>query len=332
MTRFLKWLFLTIAIFAIALLAISYRPAPDTVSYGMSFSVPYAEELGLDWKETYRAMLDDLGVKRLRIPAYWPMVEPQKGTYEWSELDFEINEARAHDTSVILAVGKRLPRWPECHVPAWATSLSQEEQKVELRAYIRAVVERYKDDPTIIMWQVENEPYLGVFAEDQCGNLDEAFLREEIALVRSLDGTLQILLTDSGNLGLWAGAYRQGDVFGTSVYLYFWDPTLGAFRTILPAAYYRVKANLMQLLFGKKPIILSELSLEPWLAASIHDVSLEEQLSRMNIKKFDEILQYAKQTSFSTQYLWGVEWWYYMKTKEGHPEFWETAQKLFETE
>lgn len=335
MPRFLRFLLIALPLLAAVLFALSYRATPERISYGVSFSVPYAEELGLDWKEVYRAMLDDLGVKRLRLPAYWPMVEPKKGTYEWSELDFEIGEARARGATVILAVGKRLPRWPECHVPAWARvgeggeGLSPSEQKEALRAYIRAVVERYKDNPAIVMWQVENEPYLRVFAKDQCGALDEAFLKEEIALVRSLDSARPILLTDSGNLGTWVGAYPRGDVFGTSVYLYFWNPTLGAFRTVLPAAYYRVKANLMRLLFGSKPVILSELSLEPWLAASINDVSLDEQLSRMNIEKFNEVVQYARATNFDTQYLWGVEWWYYMKTKQRHPEFWDAARALF---
>ncbi len=312
--------------------ALSYRPAPKTISYGMSFSVPYAEELGLDWKKAYLAMFDDLGVKRLRLPAYWPMVEPKKGMYEWNELDFEVAEAQAHNATVILAVGRRLPRWPECHVPGWAAKLSEAEQKTELRTYIKAIVERYKNEPAITIWQVENEPYLRVFAEDQCGNLDESFLKEEISLVRALDPSRPVLLTDSGNLGTWAGAYRQGDVFGTSVYLYFWNPTLGAFRTVLPPAYYRVKANLMQLLFGTRPVIVSELSLEPWLAASINDVSLDEQLSRMNIDKFNEIIQYARQTSFDVQYLWGVEWWYYMKTKGGHPEFWDAGRELFKAQ
>jgi hypothetical protein len=309
--------------------ALSYRPAPEKIAYGMSFSVSYAEELGLNWKDAYRAMLDDLGVKRLRLPAYWPMVEPKKDAYEWSELDFEVREARTHNATIILAVGKRLPRWPECHVPEWASALSQDEQKAELRAYIRAVIERYKNESAVTMWQVENEPYLRVFAEDQCGNLDESFLKEEISLVHALDPSRPILVTDSGNLGLWTGAYRQGDVFGTSVYLYFWNPTLGAFRTVLPPSYYRVKANVMRLLFGARPVIVSELSLEPWFGASVGDVSLGEQLSRMNIKKFDEILSYARETNFDTQYLWGVEWWYYMKTKGGHPEFWDAGQKLF---
>ncbi len=328
MRRVLVWTMGALALLAATLGALSYTPAPASIVYGVTFSIPYAEEIGIDWKVAYRATLEELGVRRLRLPAYWPMVEPTRDTYEWRALDYELQEAHAHGATVILAVGRRVPRWPECHIPTWAKDLPQAAQQEEVLAYIEATVRRYRDDPAIIMWQVENEPYLRVFADAECGALDEAFLQREIDLVRSLD-VRPVLLTDSGNLGTWAGAYRRSDVFGTSVYLYFWNERLGAYRTILPSAYYRIKENATRLLFGARPVILSELSLEPWLAASIHDVPLEEQLSRMSMAKFDEILAYARDTRLDTQYLWGVEWWYYLKTRHGHPEFWDAARRLF---
>lgn len=328
MTRAFKWLAVFLIALALVAAAFSYRRQPGEIAYGMTFSPLYAEEIGIDWKTAFEAMLEDLGVKRLRLSAYWPMIEPAEGAYTWSDMDYQITRARAHGATVILGVGKRLPRWPECHIPQWAENLSLDAEQVRVLAYIKAVVLRYKTEPAVTMWQIENEPYLRAFAEGVCDALDEEFLQKEIDLVRSLDSR-PILLTDSGNLGAWAGAYKRSDVFGTSIYLYFWNKPLGAFRTILPPAYYRVKANFAELFFGKRPIILSELSLEPWLAASIGDVPLSEQLSRMNIGKFDEIVNYARSTRIGIQYLWGVEWWYYMKTKEKHAEFWDAGRALF---
>lgn len=328
MIRLLKLFVLLTILFIAALAVLSFRASPVETEYGMTFSAPYAREIGIDWKESYRAMLDELGVKHIRVPVYWSLVEPVRGVYDWQDIDFQVNEARAHGATVILAVGRRVPRWPECHIPGWAKEVSWEEEKEEVRAYIEATVERYKDNQTVTMWQVENEPYLRFFADEHCDVLDEHFLDEEIALVKSLDDR-PVLITDSGNLGYWASAYRRADVFGTSVYLYFWNEPVGAFRTILPSAYYRIKANLMNLVFGTKPIILSELSLEPWLGAHIQDVPLHEQLERMSIDKFHETIAYAQETSFGMQYLWGVEWWYYMKAKQGHPEFWEAGKVLF---
>ena len=85
--------------------------------YGVSFSRFHADELGLDWKETYLALLNDMGVKHFRFSAHWPLTEPNRDKYNFSELDFQISEAKNRGASVILAVGRRLPGWPECHVP-----------------------------------------------------------------------------------------------------------------------------------------------------------------------------------------------------------------------
>ncbi len=317
-------------VLAVVLAVLSNKDIPERITYGMSFNTLYARELGLDWKETYDAILDDLRVKHLRLAAHWPMVEPSKDTYNFEELDYQIAKAQRSGATVILAVGRRLPRWPECHVPEWARDLPWDEQKEEIRSLIATVVNRYKDEPSIRYWQVENEPFLEVFATEHCGELDETFLKEEIELVRSLDPTRPVLVTDSGNLGLWAGAYRSGDVFGTSVYVHFWNPELGQFRTILPPWFYRVKDNLMALMYGETETMLIELSAEPWLLEPVTDVPVDVQFSRMDLEKFEDILEYAKATRFEKQYLWGAEWWYWLKQHD-RPEFWDRGRILFDT-
>lgn len=313
---------------AAAVLLLATKPKPERVTYGMSFNTLYARELSLDWRTTYDALLDDLGVRHLRLAAHWTMVEPEDDRYNFEELDYQLARAREVGADVVFAVGRRLPRWPECHVPEWAATLSWEEQKQEIREYIEVVVERYKDEPSIVYWQVENEPYLEVFANMHCGDLDEAFLKEEIELVRTIDPTRPILVTDSGNLGTWAGAYKHGDAFGTSVYVHFWNPELGQFRTVLPPMFYRVKEGLMELLYGEKQTFLIELSAEPWLLEPIQDVDIETQYSRMDLDKFNDILEYAEKTRFERQYLWGGEWWYWLKER-GHPEMWQRGKELF---
>jgi len=310
------------------LLVLTYKDKPATIMYGMSFNTSYARELGLDWQATYDAILDDLGVRHLRLAAHWPMVEPAPGTFNFDELDYQIMRAEEVGATVIFAVGRRLPRWPECHVPEWARSLSEVERQAAIMSYIEVVVERYKNSPAIIYWQVENEPFLEVFAFEHCGVLDTDFLEREIALVNRLDPSRHVLVTDSGNLGTWAGAYSRGDLFGTSVYVHFWNPELGQFRTILPPWFYRVKDNVMALRYGEKPTLLIELSAEPWLIEPIIDVPLETQFTRMNLQKFEDILEYAAATHFEQQYLWGAEWWYWLKLQD-RPEMWERGQQLF---
>jgi len=329
---FLKVLLLIVLISTAIVLWLAYKPTPTRITYGMSFNTMYARELGLDWKETYDAILHNLGVRHLRLAAHWPMIEPVKNTYNFEELDYQVHEAEKVHATMVLAVGRRLPRWPECHIPEWAREQSWEEQKTEIREYVRKVVERYKDSPSLQYWQVENEPYLGLFAYEYCGKFDEAFLEEEIALVKSIDPHHPILVTDSGNLGTWAGAYKHGDAFGTSVYVYFWNPDLGQFKTLLPPWFYRAKEHVMALLYGKKPTMLIELSAEPWLVEPVTKVPIATQFTRMDVEKFNAILEYARGTHYDTEYLWGAEWWYWLKhQKDAHPEMWERGVALFKT-
>lgn len=317
-----------VLVFLFLLWLLAQKPVPEQITYGMSFNTMYARELGLDWKETYDAIIDDLQVRHLRLSAHWPMIEPIVNVYNFEELDYQIERAEEVGAKVILAVGRRLPCWPECHVPDWTRGLSLKERQVAQIRYMTEVVNRYKDNKAVIMWQVENEPFLKAFAFEHCGELDVAFLEKEISLVKELDPGRQILITDSGNLGTWKGAYSRGDIFGTSVYVHFWNPELGQFRTVLPAWAYRVKDNLMQSFYEQKNSILIELSAEPWLLEPVNNVSLETQFTRMNLEKFEDILEYAKETRFDTQYLWGGEWWYWLHL-QGHSEMWERGRRLF---
>lgn len=319
-----------LVVLGLVIVFLAQKPVPENITYGMSFNVMYAKELGLDWKETYDAILNDLGVRHLRIAAHWPMVEPENNALNFEEMDYQIKRAEEVGAKVVFAIGRRLPRWPECHTPEWAKTMDEVERNAEQLSYMTAVVERYKDSPAIEYWQVENEPFLSVFAFEHCGPLDEDFLKKEVELVKQLDPTRSVLVTDSGNLGTWIGAYKAGDLFGTSVYVYFWNPELGQFRTILPPFVYRAKENLLALFYGEKPTFLIELSAEPWLVAPVVEVPLDVQFGRMDLEKFEDILQYAKNTRYERQYLWGAEWWYWL-SKQGHPEMWDRGKELYST-
>ncbi len=314
--------------FTIVLVILAQKEKPEKIQYGMSFNTLYARELGLDWQEVYDAIIDDLGVRHLRLAAHWPMVEPIDDIYNFSELDYQVAKAEDVGADIVFAVGRRLPRWPECHIPEWVQEKTWEEQQEQLFEYITFVVTRYKDSPAIKYWQIENEPYLEVFAKEHCGEFDEVFFEKEVAHFRSLDDTRPFLITDSGNLGKWTGPYKHADAFGTSVYVHFWNPELGQFKTILPPWFYRVKEGLMTLMYGEKETMLIELSAEPWLLEPITDVPIDTQYSRMDLAKFEEILEYAQETRYEKQYLWGAEWWYWLY-KQDHPEIWERGIELF---
>ena len=326
--KILKWVGIVFAALIVVLFIFSLRKVPTKISYGVSFSVLHSEELKLPWKEVYQAILDDLKVKKLRLSAHWTMVEPEKDQYNFEELDYQIREAEKRNAKVILAIGRRLPGWPECHEPGWAWYIPKEEKQKEIAELLELLATRYKDSPALEYWQVENEPFLGTFADYHCGKLDKKFLKSEIELVRKLDPAHKIVVTDSGEFGFWYRAYNAGDIFGTTMYLYVTHHIFGDVRYPIRPGFFKIKQNLMSLFFKEKPMILIELALEPWLTRPITEASMEMILDRMSIEKVDEIITFASKTGFDTQYLWGAEWWYWMRTKD-HPEFWNSAKTFF---
>jgi hypothetical protein len=316
----------------IILLVFVYFNLPGTalredVKFGMTFSPRYAGSLGLDWRETYLALLDDLGIKKLRLPVYWDLAEKEKGEYDFSDVDWQIAEAEKRGAKVILVLGQRVPRWPECHIPAWA-NVDEEKRKSALLNFMGRTVNRYKNNHTVEMWQVENEPFLVFFGK--CPTFDQNFLDQEIALVKNLDSTRKVLTTDSGELSLWYSAAKRGDVFGTTLYRHIYKNGIGYFTYPIGPNFFKAKEWLVRLLTNQKNFIVIELQAEPWTSQLITDVPLSEQFRTMDETKLKENIVYAKRVGFPEVYLWGGEWWYWLKTKKDYPAVWETGRKLFQ--
>ena len=78
-----------------------------------------------------------------------------------------------------------------------------------------------------------------------------------------------------------------------------------------------------------KPFLVSELQAEPWATVDFRGLSVEEQFKVFGPEYFKETIEYAKKTGFNEYYLWGAEWWYWLKEKQNEPVMWEEAKKLF---
>jgi hypothetical protein len=297
------------------------------IKWGVAFSKPYAVELGLDWKKLYTDMFDDLGVKAVRLSVYWNDVEMEQNSYDFVDYDWMMDEALTRGAEVIMVVGQRLPRWPECHRPEWLNKLSPEQQDKELLEWIEKAVNRYKRYENITMWQVENEPFLTLFGE--CEKVNEKLLRQEVELVKSLDSR-PVLITDSGELSLWMRSSKVGDYLGTTVYRQVYNPIIGYWSySWLPATTYRFKARLNNHSWDK--MLISELQTEPWYPdqKSALTTPLEEQFKSMNVEKFNSSIRYAQRIGFPQSYLWGVEWWWWLKESRGDDRMWEEARRVF---
>jgi len=293
--------------------------------FGVTFSQEYAVSLSADWHKMLTDILDELKVKEFRLIAYWDLLESFKDNYDFSDLDWQINEVAKRDGKIILAVGQRVPRWPECHWPAWIYQLSLEERQVKIESMIKEVVLRYKGNPAITAWQVDNEPFLSTFGE--CPKLTKEDYKKEVALVRSLESR-PVIVTESGELSTWLNGGRIADSLGTSIYRITWNKWFGYFYYPLPPAGYYLKAELIKKITGIKSIFVSELQMEPWLGMGVLQTPIEEQMKSMNLNQFNKNVIYAKATGLSPIYTWGVEWWYWLK-EQGDPSLWEASKKLF---
>lgn len=322
------WTLASVAVLILAVFAYFNLPGPEPrqdVAMGLTFSNRYAEALGLDWKETYIALLDEIGVKKMRIPVYWDMVEKSPESYDFSDVDWQLEEARKRDVDVILAIGQKVPRWPECFVPEWAKNDDELRRRSLLRLLDR-MVKRYQGHEEIKTWQVENEPFLkfGI-----CPPFDSHLLDKEIATVKRLDSSRPVMLTDSGELSVWLQAAGRGDAFGTTMYRDIWKETTGYVTYPLGPNFFLFKAWLVRTFTHQRNFSVIELQGEPWASGWVGHVPLEEQFKTMNEHRLAENVDYAKRVGFPEIYLWGGEWWYWLKEKKDYPAVWEEAKKIF---
>lgn len=303
----------------------SYKSYP--VEYGVSFNQHHAASLGLDWQETYLAILDELAPSYIRIAAMWSEVEPVPGQYNFDPVDWMMAEAAARDTKVLLVVGQKAPRWPECHVPMWSQELDADAYEASLLAYVTQVAERYKDHPALELWQVENEAFIN-FAFGECEGFREDLVTAELDIIRSIDSTREVVMTDSGELSTWRQPVKHGDILGTTMYRTVQTPKG---RTItydwLPPGFYKLKARI----WGKSyhEFFVAELQAEPWFTDSDPlTTPLDIQQELFTPERMQENISYASHVGASRVYLWGVEWWYFMKQTHSVPEYWELYRIL----
>lgn len=326
-----KWLIGGVAIFGLlTLVTFMFDFTPPVTAWGVTFSAKYAEkELGLDWRATYLAMLDDLKISHLRLSAYWDEIQASPDSFDFTQLDWQIEQASQRDVMITLAVGRRLPRWPECHDPSWIKDLSPDQIATKQLDFVKTVIERYRDNDQIIRWQVENEPLLSTFGI--CPPPNPELIKAEIKLVRSLS-TKPIMITDSGELSMWLPASRLGgDILGTTLYRVVYNPNIGYWHWPLPPAYYTMKSWLVRHLTPTKRVIVAELQTEAWHKSDkdLSQTTIAENDESMSIDQFNDTIIYARRTGMDEVYLWGVEWWYFLKTKQNYPAFWEAAKQLW---
>jgi len=298
-----------------------------TPEFGISFDPEYALSMSLDWQEVYMHMLQDLQPEYVRIAAKWNTIQPEnRDGFDYRSIDWMMNRAYEHNAKVVLAMGQKSPRWPECYVPSWVSE-DGIVYEYDLLRYVQTTVERYYTHPALFMWQVENEPFI-VFDFGECARFEKDMVEKEVSRVRMYDVVHPILITDSGELGFWRKASRVGDVFGTTLYRVVRKPGGKIFTyDWLAPGWYNLKAKLLGI--QPKDMIVSELQAEPWFFEETPLLaSVPRMEETMTPERMIQHVDFAQHLHVAQVYLWGVEWWYYMMEERGDDRYWGAVKEF----
>jgi hypothetical protein len=305
-----------------------HKHSKEPLVIGTTFIPDYAESFGLDPHQTLDAILTDLNVKQIRLTSYWNSIEPTPGAYDFSQLDWQFDMAQKHNTKVSLAIGLRQPRWPECHEPSWADiSAPENTWRPQLNKYMTAVIERYKNNPALGSYELENEFFMKVFGE--CKNFDRQRLVDEFNLVKRLDQKHTVIVSRSNNwVGIPIGQPRP-DKFGISVYKRVWDATITHryFEYPLPAWFYASLAGWGEIFTGKD-MVIHELQAEAWTpdGKQMNEISVDEMYKSMSPDRMKTRIAYGEATGIRNIDLWGAEWWYWLKVDKHEPGIWNVVK------
>ncbi|MBI4498850.1 MAG: beta-galactosidase [Chloroflexi bacterium] len=320
---------------------------------GLTFSKRQAEYLGLPWRETFQMALN-LSPQLVRLGAYWDEIESQPGHYDFSTLDWQLDQAAAQDRQVMLTVGMKAPRWPEYYLPTWLMSRltlpqgAQVSDSARLRthalAFVRTVVQRYRSHEVIAYWQVENEPL------DPSGphrwRIGADFLRQEVELVRALDEQRRPVIVNMfvATHPLNAAPplrtevrkrartiLETADILGLDLYPSMGTRILGfdVYFNWLQWPWERPALDLQRLArqHGKETWII-EAQAEPWEPSSVVYTAARQSRS-VQPSTAVSIFGRLQAAGFQHILLWGVEHWYMRLQRYRDGTWWEAMEPHF---
>lgn len=326
--RCLYVIFTIIGLVMLNTLIYKLTPEVKNPKWGTSFSTQYAKELGVDWKANFTALLDDLKIRNFRLMSYWDVSEPQPGVYNFSELDWQMDEAAKRGAKVSLSIGMRQPRWPECHKPRWAKNLSREDEDKAIMKFTLHTVGRYKDHPALESYQLENEAVNNWFGACTPDDTDQKRLDKEFIAVKKADPNHPVYMSLSDQHGLPLNK-PVPDKYGFSVYRIVWNDKSGPFKFYLtyptPIWYHSLRAKWIKT-FKDRDIFIHELQVEPWGPTATVNMSVDEQNQSMSPDQIKTNIQFARKIGEPEIYTWGSEWWYWRKTHFKDPTIWETVR------
>ena len=318
--------------------------------YGINFSCKRAEFFGQDCAALFERTLAELGVRHVRLSVYWSDVESEPGVYDFQAIDELLAIAAAYDARVSVTIGMKAQRYPEFWLPTWLRL----EARIPLNAfpedspllqaalfpYLEAAARHVGAHPAVDSIQVENEPFVHFEGHASGWRIRKEFLAREIQTVRAADGGRHpIVVTHASWLrrdGTWRWILENADILAQSVYtkrqrgpwpwLYIFPYRIGYFTPDLPGQARAAER-------AGKALWIAELQAEPFEGPDVDVRSIPAHAAAsFSPRWFRWNITLARRSGATRVYLWGVEWWAYLRDQRGEPELWETARALFQSE
>lgn len=304
------------------------RQAP---AFGTTFPYLHLRRAGHDWRKALEAA-DDLGLRLLRVGAYWSEIERSEGRFDFSELDEVLDLASAKGYRLVVTVGMKAPVWPEWYLPDWAAPEGKHARKnaevsrdAALRErtlrFVRATVRHLASRRSIVAWQVENEPM------DRAGEtrwfIGADFVALEAREIRASDPAGRPLIVN-----VWSDDQRRssfpwtdatyaarnaleiGEILGVDVYPRVASDSVSMRRSSSYPRAYRNQAAAQ----GADAWII-ESQAEDWSPG------------RVGPDDVRWLVDLHRRQGYSTIFLWGFQTWYERRLK-GDGELWDAVRDL----
>jgi mannan endo-1,4-beta-mannosidase len=196
------------------------------------------------------------------------------GNWDWSALDKTLRVAQANGFKVIATLADQWSyEGPPFKDYTWyrsgyETSVAAPYEQVPYRQWVRTVVAHYASNPTILAWELVNEPDVAV-SESQdatcpadAGAILSAFVNDVGRLIKSIDSKhlLSLGAAGNGNCGTIEGDY-QTVMSDPSIDLCSFHDYYGATNTSAYNTYNGLNVRVQQCAALDKPIYVGEMGI-----------------------------------------------------------------------
>jgi hypothetical protein len=290
----------------------------------------------------------------VRLGAYWNRVEPRPNAWDSRELDTHLEAAERAGKRVVLAVGAvKNFGYPEFFVPAHhlrqplreRSLVTPETHPVLLSGaagFIKRIVERYRDSPAVVAWQLEHEA-VDPLGFEHSWRLSVQFVERELEALRAADSSRPVVMNGylptslPERLVQWwrtrpqgdslAVAARYADIVGLDYYPRHAVAGIGSRTLYLGRECRAIKHP------GKR-LMVSEGQAEPW-ETSTTPPNPENGLMYscppdQMIRNYNSAMGWSRPESPLYAYLfWGAEYWV-LRGQTGDRSYLEAFTRVLE--